>query len=209
MTAMNDDHDEPPGMTTNGDAEDRRSLHLVICAAGPASGAHRLADAAVAAGWRVWAIPTPSALDFVDADQLARITGHPARARWRQPGEPGSLPPADAAIVAPATYNTINKWAAGIADTYALGQLAEATGRRMPIAVLPFVNTALAANIVYAHSVSRLRASGVLVLDGSPGADGVRRGRAPHPPSTGSGLEDAFRWTDALDVVQAELTRRG
>jgi phosphopantothenoylcysteine synthetase/decarboxylase len=132
-------------------------LHLVVSAAGPAPAVHRLASAAVDAGWDVWAIPTPSALEFVDADQLARIICHPARAHWRRPGEPGSLPPADAAIVAPATYNTINNWAAGIADTYALGQLAEATGRRVPIAVLPFVNTALAANTVYTESVSKLR----------------------------------------------------
>jgi hypothetical protein len=35
------------------------------------------------------------------------------------------LPPADAIAVAPATYNTINKWAAGISDTLALGILCE------------------------------------------------------------------------------------
>jgi hypothetical protein len=39
-------------------------------------------------------------------------------------GEPRS-PKADAIIVAPATYNTISKWAAGVSDTYALGILAE------------------------------------------------------------------------------------
>jgi phosphopantothenoylcysteine synthetase/decarboxylase len=73
------------------------------------------------------------------------------------------LPPADAVIVAPATYNTINKWAAGIADTYVLTQLAELTGLGLPIAVLPFVNTALAANRVFHWSVAELRAAGVTV----------------------------------------------
>jgi phosphopantothenoylcysteine synthetase/decarboxylase len=40
------------------------------------------------------------------------------------PGEGRKLPPADAIIVAPATYNTMNKRAAGISDTFELGLLA-------------------------------------------------------------------------------------
>ena len=110
-------------------------------------------------------------------------------------------------IVTPATYNTINKWAAGIADVHALGQLAEAVGRGRPVVVLPFVNSALAANPAYARSVQTLRADGVRVLDGSPDADGVRRGVEPHPPGTGGGLEGQFPWTDALDALDAGLAR--
>jgi phosphopantothenoylcysteine synthetase/decarboxylase len=185
-----------------------RVLHVVVCGAGVATNAYRLAQAGCAADWDVWVIPTPSAVEFVDIEQLSDITGHPVRARWRRPGEPGSLPAAQAAVVAPATYNTINKWAAGLADTYALGQLAEATGRGVPVAVLPFVNTALAANLVYAESLARLRASGVLVLDGTANADGVRRGVVPHPPKTGGDLAASFPWTDALDAIAAELSRR-
>jgi flavoprotein len=50
----------------------------------------------------------------------------------------------DAIVVAPATYNTINKWAQGISGTYALGLLAEITGLGIPIVVISFVNSALA-----------------------------------------------------------------
>ena len=49
----------------------------------------------------------------------------------RLPCEPRSQP-ADAIIVAPATFNTINKWAQDISDTYALGLLAEGTATDMP-----------------------------------------------------------------------------
>jgi flavoprotein len=35
-------------------------------------------------------------------------------------------------VVAPATFNTINKWAQGISDTLALGLLNEATGLGLP-----------------------------------------------------------------------------
>jgi phosphopantothenoylcysteine synthetase/decarboxylase len=181
----------------------RGVLHLVICAGGSAPDAHHLADAARAAGWDVYAIPTPNAMEFVDVEQLTVATGHVVRARWRRPGEPGSLPAADAVIVAPATYNTINKWSAGIADVYALGQLAEAVGRRLPIVVLPFVNGALAANPAYARSLQTLRDDGVRLLDGSPDADGVPRGLAPHTPGTGGELQGHFPWADALDALDA------
>jgi len=59
----------------------------------------------------------------------------------------------DAILVAPATYNTINKWAQGISDTYALGVLAETTGMDVPTVVLPFVNAALASRVVSGHVV--------------------------------------------------------
>ena len=76
-----------------------------------------------AQGWLVYCIATPAAVEhFLDIPALERATGHQVRITYRRPGgEP--LPKADGIIVAPATYNTINKWAAGISDTYALNQL--------------------------------------------------------------------------------------
>lgn len=67
----------------------------------------------------------------------------PVRSQYRKPSEPKS-PRADAIIVAPATYNTINKFAQGIADTYALGLLSEALGLGIPVVILPFINSVLA-----------------------------------------------------------------
>ncbi|WP_414635799.1 flavoprotein [Actinophytocola sp.] len=55
---------------------------------------------------------------------------------------PDVLPPADAMIVAPATCNTMAKWAAGISDTLPLGLLVEAVGKRLPIVCMPFSNRA-------------------------------------------------------------------
>jgi flavoprotein len=104
--------------------------------------------------------------------------------------------PADAVIVAPATYNTINKWAAGISDTYVLSMLAELTGLGTPIVVLPFVNTALAANAVFSRSVGELRACGVTVLFGPDVA-------VPHPPRTAETRVEAYPWHLALDALEA------
>jgi hypothetical protein len=82
-------------------------------------------------------------------------------------------------IIAPTTYNTINKLALGINDTYPLNVAAETTGRRTPTAILPFVNTALAARQPFLVAVDALRAEGVHILFG-PGE------WLPHRPGTGS-----------------------
>ncbi|MFE9745923.1 flavoprotein [Saccharothrix saharensis] len=171
-----------------------RVLYLMICGAGPADHVDVAVDLAHERGWSVHCVATPAAVEhFLDLDELEHRTGHPVRTGYQRQGQP-ALPKADAVVVAPATYNTINKWAAGIADTYVLTQLAELTGLGVPIAVLPFVNTALAANPVLHRSVDALRAAGVKVLFGE---DGFR----PHPPRTGSSVMSAYPWHLALDAA--------
>lgn len=173
----------------------QRVLYLMICGAAPADRIHVMVKLAQAAGWSVHCLATPAAVDyFLNLDALAELTGHPVRTDHQRAGQPG-LPNADAVIVAPATYNTINKWAAGIADTYVLTQLAELTGLGVPIAVLPFINTALAANRVFQRSVDELRQSGVTVLLGEGGFK-------PHPPRTGGSRLDAYPWQSALETIE-------
>jgi phosphopantothenoylcysteine synthetase/decarboxylase len=138
-------------------------LYIVVCAAGAAADVGRLVDLAQDDGWIVQVVATPSALDFIDVPELERRTGRPVRSGYRRPSEP-KPPRADAVVVAPATYNTINKFALGIADTYALGVMAEAPGLGIPVVVLPFVNSALASRTAYRRSVEELRADGVRVL---------------------------------------------
>jgi hypothetical protein len=129
----------------------------------------------------------------MDVPKLEAQTGRPVRSEYRSPGDPRS-PRADAIIVAPATYNTINKWADGISDTYALGLLAEAPGLAIPVVVLPFVNSALADRTAFKKSVKVLRGEGVRILLG-PGEF------EPHPP--GSGIERIadFPWQLAIASI--------
>ena len=171
------------------------TLYVMPCAAGPAPFVGRLVTAAQARGWDVWLAPTPSAMDFIDVPALEALTGHPVRARYRKPGESGKLPAADAAIVAPASYNTINKWAAGIADTHTLGLLAELTPSGVPIAVLPFVNALMAANRVFGRSVASLREEGVTILAGESAL-------VPHAAGSGDGRLESFPWELALAAVE-------
>jgi phosphopantothenoylcysteine synthetase/decarboxylase len=129
----------------------RRVPTIVACGAGPAAAIGTCVKLAEDRGWRVRVTATPAALEFFDQQAIADQTGSPVRSQYARPGAPRSLIP-DAILVAPATYNTINKWAQGISDTYALGVLAEATGLGVPIVVLPFVNTALASRACSSNS---------------------------------------------------------
>lgn len=173
---------------------EQRVLYVMVCAAGAAVDVEKLVKLAQAGGWDVWLVPTASAVNFFDVEAMAALTGHPVRARYRLPGEGGKLPPADAVIVAPATYNTINKWAAGIADTHALGMLAELTTSDVPIVVLPFVNASLAANRPFVRAVQELRDAGVTVLLGEGAFE-------PHPAGTGGPRIPDFPWQLALDAL--------
>ncbi|MEU1334139.1 flavoprotein [Streptomyces sp. NPDC005865] len=171
-------------------------LYVVVCASGIAGDVGQLITAAQEANWDVGVVATPQGLGFIDAEAVEAQTGYPIRSAWRMPGDPRPLPPSDAIAVAPATFNTINKWAAGISDTLALGILCEAHGMGIPIAVMPYLNRAQAAHPAYTRSLDVLREMGVLI--GS---------YEPHQPKTGGGA-DRYRWEEALELLTPELSPR-
>ncbi|MET9494743.1 flavoprotein [Streptomyces sp. NPDC006552] len=143
-------------------------LYVVVCAAGAADGVEPFLADAQAAGWEAGVIATPTALGgFFDRTAVEERTGRPVRSAWRTPAAPRPFPPADAIVVAPATFNTINKWAAGIADTLAVATLCEAYGAGVPIAAAPCVNDQLARHPAYQDSVRRLRGMGVRFAAGA------------------------------------------
>jgi Phosphopantothenoylcysteine synthetase/decarboxylase len=172
-------------------------LLVVVCGAGPAGEVGELVKLAQERGWTVGVVATPAALEFLDLPALEHLTGRPVRSQYRRPDEARSrsLPDAEAVVVAPGTYNTICKLAAGISDTYALGVLAEAIGRAVPVVILPFVNTALASRRPFVAAVESLREEGVRVLLGQGQFE-------PHPPGTGGGRIASFPWRMALDAIE-------
>ncbi|GGJ75266.1 flavoprotein [Pilimelia anulata] len=178
-----------------------RTLYIVVCGAGPASEVGSLVALAQASGWEVQLIATPAAIGFLDVKALEAQTGRPVKSSYRKPTTPRGprLTPA-AIIVAPATFNTINKLAAGISDTYALGFLAEQIGTDIPIVVLPFINAALAARIPLRNAIETLRAEGIDVLLGTSGYE-------PHPPGSGNSNISPFPWLAALERVDSETSR--
>lgn len=161
-------------------------LSVIVSGAAPAADVSTLVKQALERGWIVQVIATPSALAFFDAAEVEALTGSPVRSKHRAPGTPRSRVP-DAIVVAPATFNLINQWALGVADSYALAVLAEQTGMGLPIVALPAVSAPLAARPQFARSLKALRGEGVSVLL-MPGGTA--------PPGSG---EDAFPWRLALD----------
>jgi hypothetical protein len=140
------------------------TLYLVVCGAGPAHQTHVLAGMAAAAGWDVFVGTTPNGAAFVDAQEVLRVTGHPVRSDYQSPDGLDGWPPADAIVVAPASLNTVDKLAAGIADTWVLALLCECMGLDVPLIVAPNVNPALARHPAFQSSVRALGEWGVHVL---------------------------------------------
>jgi phosphopantothenoylcysteine synthetase/decarboxylase len=130
----------------------------------PAAEVQNLVKLAQAAGWEVAVTATPEALAFIDAPLLAAITGLPVRHRWREADEPETVPEANAVVVAPATFNAINRWVAGITNTVAVGTLCEYLGLDAPIVAVPNVNPPLARHPTFRASLRQLCEWGVRVL---------------------------------------------
>ncbi len=171
-----------------------RTLYLISCAAPPTLSVACGITTAQHAGWDVCLVLTPSAHRWLDVDHtlptLEALTGHPVRHQYKRPGTADVLPAADAILVAPATLNTITKWADGHADTLALGLATEAIGLGLPMVCLPYINAAQAAHPALPRAVDILRTAGVAVLLG----DG---GHTPHPPKHGN--SDAYPWDAAIN----------
>jgi len=169
-------------------------LYLIACAAPPAQNISQMITLAQKDGWDVCLIATPSAVRFIDPAAMADLTGHPVRSEYKEPGQTDALPAPDAVIVAPATVNTINKWALGICDTLALGILVEGIGKKLPIVALPFTNYAQAAHPAFAQNIDRLRSWGVQVLFG-PHVYPL------HAPGTGGEYVSVFPWQLTLKAL--------
>ncbi len=164
-------------------------LYLVACAAPPARKLAELVDLATGDGWTVCIIATPTTASWIDTGRLSEQTGYPVRSEYKRPDDPDILPRADAISVVPATFNTINKWAAGISDTFALGILNEALGLGLPVVVAPCVKPPLATHPAFDQSLRFLRNAGVVVLD----TEAMRSGPGG----------ESFRWPLVLEALRA------
>jgi len=175
-------------------------LYVVACGGRPAGRLSPFIARLQDRGWEVCVIATPSAVKFMDRRELESLTGHAVRYDYKQPDEPDVLPLADAMALVPATFNTINKWAAGISDTLALGLLNEAIGLELPVVAVPTPNVALAKHPAFVASVKTLRSWGVRIL--------LDPDTYPLPtPNMGPAAAELFPW-DPLEAVVEEVRVR-
>jgi phosphopantothenoylcysteine decarboxylase len=133
-------------------------------------------------GWQVSVVATPAAAAWVNHEAVRQATGRGVAVDYRRSDEPKRGPRPAAVAACPLTFNTLNKFAAGISDTYALGVLNEALAAGTLIVAVPMVSDRLWLHPAMRPNINRLVAAGVMFVDpqtGQPGANPVRPGTGP------------------------------
>lgn len=142
-------------------------LYLISCGS---SSATRIVEPMVLQaqnmGWDVCVITTPMGRKFLNMPRLAQLTKHHVRYEYKEPDEPDLLPRADALVVYPATFRTINNWASGNSETLAVGLLCEYTGRGAPIVAVPCLGkgSGLDTFPAFQKNLETLRTYGVTIM---------------------------------------------
>lgn len=133
-----------------------RTLYLVLSGAPAPEGAPDLVRALHADGYEVVCLSTPNGVRFHDTTELEHLTGEQVRVEYRMPGTGSPLPPADAVVAAPLSFNSTNKFADGHADNFAIGLLCEMVGYAVPTVVVPHCKPQLAAHPAFRRSLDTL-----------------------------------------------------
>ena len=126
----------------------------------------------VQSGYEVQTVATPSALKFIGAATLEGLTGKPVLTDMFAPGQLmdhiNLIKWADLVILAPATANTLNRLAQGLADDL-IGALFLAHDWQKPYLIAPAMNTKMYTHPATQKSLNTLREWGVKIL---PTAEG-------------------------------------
>lgn len=107
------------------------------------------------------------------------------------PGTGEPTPSADAVLACPLTFGSVNKFAQGIADNFAIALLCETAGYGVPVTVVPHLKPQLANHPAFAASLDTLRGMGVRILFD---ADAPYERRMPP-------------WADVVDALSAAAAR--
>jgi phosphopantothenoylcysteine decarboxylase/phosphopantothenate--cysteine ligase len=149
-------------------------------------------------GHRVRAVATESALRFVGVATLEGLTGEKVLTGLFEPG--AALEHiqvtrwADAVVVCPATANTLNRFAAGLADDLA-GALFLAHDRSKPFLVAPAMNPAMWLHPATQESVAKLGRWGVRFIsvgEGRTACGELGEGRLAEPQEIVAAIEAAL-----------------
>jgi phosphopantothenoylcysteine synthetase/decarboxylase len=141
-----------------------QAIYLIVSGASSARGVPDLIQALAEFNLPIYTLLTDSAHQIISPYNLADQQGHqlvssyfnPALLNGRQPG---------LTVVVPATFNTVNKIAQGIADNLPLSLVAEAIGAGWPVIIAPSMNPNLANHPQVIKSLATLRGWGLKVLD--------------------------------------------
>jgi len=139
-------------------------LYLLVSGASTARRVPRLVEDLTGLTDTLVTVLTPNARQVVSPRELSMVPGHQVVESYF---DDVILPRPDEGVllVAPCTFNTLNKLAQGISDNLALSIAAEAIGRGTPVIVAVSVNPPLWAHPVAKQSVATLRSWGVEVIE--------------------------------------------
>ncbi len=148
--------------------------YLVVSGTTTASRAPELAQGLVKFGFEpVVALTTPNAARVLSPRDLATIEGVRLVESYFDPAIL-PRPPRGVVLVAPCSFNSLNKLAAGIADNLALSVVAEAIGRRTPVIVAPSLNQPLLDHPRAQDSLRTLESWGVAIVPPVDEGEGPR-----------------------------------
>ncbi len=138
--------------------------YLILSGAATASRCPDLLRGMLGLGFRsVIAIPTPNAAQLIAPRDLAAVEGVTVvESYFDRAIRP--QPPHGVVLFAPCGFNSLNKLAAGIADSLALSVVAEAIGRGTPVIVGPSLNQALLDHPAARHSLRTLASWNVTLV---------------------------------------------
>lgn len=149
-------------------------------------------------GHRVRTVATPAALRFVGPATLEGLTGSPVLTDMFAPGVAldhiNLTRWADLVLVCPATANTLNRLAAGLADDLA-GALFLAHDRRKPWLIAPAMNPAMWSHPATVAAVNQLHGWGVRFLpvgEGRTACGETGKGRLAEPAEIVTAVEAAL-----------------
>lgn len=130
--------------------------------------AKRSVDVIVAlqqAGYEVDLVATDAAKGWVDIGAVSTATGTVSRTHSLPDAASPRVPLPDVAVVCPATFNTINKVAQGIADTRTHSFLCECIGAGVSLLFVPMINERLWDHPALRSSIEMLSIIGSVFLD--------------------------------------------
>lgn len=137
---------------------DSYDVFLYVTGAGSNVGTPALIRALLNDGARVNSVLTPNAAMVRDPEELMRVPGN----HWiRDYGQtPLDVFPFGIQLIAPCTFNTLNKVAQGIADSLATSMIGDALGAGYPVVIAPGMNQGQWSNPRVALSLEQLTSWG-------------------------------------------------
>lgn len=172
---------------------------LVVCGAPLAQRTGDMVNELVAGGWEVRLVGTPAAQDWIGLNEASLPHDIVPRFDFRSQAPHRSTVDPDVVAVCPATFNTLNKVATGIADNYATSLICETLGSRSPVIIAPMINHKLWGHPALSSSFAVLDGAGVRFLDVQTG----ERGRSPVQSGSGDNVVSKFQPSWLLAAVRS------